>query len=60
MVDVSHFEPNEISVKTTDKDIIVQGVIILIVSFWIGIHFNLPNTAKHEERKGQFGSVSRE
>nr|CAH0103842.1 unnamed protein product [Daphnia galeata] len=40
MVDVSHFEPNEISVKTTDKDIIVH--------------------AKHEERKGQFGSVSRE
>ena len=32
-MDVSHFEPNEISVKTTDKDIIVHGVIILIVSF---------------------------
>ncbi|XP_046459989.1 protein lethal(2)essential for life-like [Daphnia pulex] len=25
MVDVSHFQPNEISVKTTDKDIIVQA-----------------------------------
>jgi hypothetical protein len=27
MVDVSHFEPNEISVKTTDTDIIVHGMI---------------------------------
>jgi hypothetical protein len=61
MVDVSHFEPNEISVKTTDKDIIVHGMITLFVSFWIGIIiWNLLNTAKHEERKGQFGSVSRE
>lgn len=25
MVDVSHFLPNEISVKTTDKNIIVHG-----------------------------------
>ncbi|XP_046459986.1 heat shock protein beta-1-like [Daphnia pulex] len=40
MVDVSHFQPNEISVKTTDTDIIVN--------------------AKHEERKDQFGSVTRE
>lgn len=28
MVDVSHFQPNEISVKTTDTDIIVNGMVI--------------------------------
>ena len=27
MVDVSHFRPNEISVKTTDKNIIVHGTL---------------------------------
>lgn len=29
-VDVSHFEPNEISVKTTDKNIIVHGMLVLL------------------------------
>jgi hypothetical protein len=28
MVDVSHFQPSEISVKTTDTDIIVNGMVI--------------------------------
>ncbi len=44
MVDVSHFEPNEISVKTTDTDIIVNGMMefnhcncasVLMNSTWI-------------------------
>lgn len=28
MVDVSQFQPNEITVKTTDKDIIVHGIYV--------------------------------
>lgn len=32
MVDVSHFHPSEISVKTTDKNIIVHGLLIIIIS----------------------------
>jgi hypothetical protein len=35
MVDVSHFEPNEISVKTTDKNIIVHGKLLSFVLFSI-------------------------
>ena len=42
MVDVSHFRPNEISVKTTDKNIIVHGtftVVFLYLSYVVIAYF---------------------
>lgn len=63
MVDVSHFQPNEISVKTTDTNIIVHGKLVPLSLFQFTaliIKKIFLNAAKHEERRDEFGGVTRE
>lgn len=72
MVDVSHFDPSEISVKTTDNNIVVHGkfvylalgvvknfVALLVNSYYFFVSRPF-YVAEHKERNDQYGTVSRE
>lgn len=57
---MAHFQPNEITVKTTDKNIIVHGTVVLMFCNVIHLTDDCFRAGKHEERTDNHGYVSRE
>jgi len=63
-VDVGHFQPNEITVKTTHDNIILHGIsksnYVHFLKMNCNMNFFLKIEGKHEERNDQHGYVTRE